>query len=88
MNEKKPIDQIHEPIRQELLNTFQSIERSKTRIRDIKKRIEDEPDRMLTSSDLKSVCSEFELQYEYVSTLLYQITDIHAKYFQGMDAKK
>ena len=88
MDERKPIDYLHEPVRQEILDLIGSLDRTKKRITDIKKVIEREPDRLLTTSDLESIYSVFLLQSAQMSIILYQVTGLHVKYFQGLDSSK
>lgn len=81
MDKRKPIDYIHEPTRQEILDLLKSLDKTRAGMSVRKNEISSEP-------ALKEIYALFELHHGYLIQLLVQVTDLYAKYFQDVDAKK
>lgn len=88
MDEKKPIDYIPEPDRQEILDTMKGIDQLKLELKTRREKFESEPHRNLTTSDMTDFISIMEKLSLQLSITFQQIILLEAHYFKDKEDSK
>ncbi len=82
MDERKPIDYIHEPDRQEILDLYQRLERIYKKIIMTKNQLKSKPNRISTTSDLITIFEMFELLYASLLAVNTQLNILYTRYYK------
>ena len=86
MEKRKPIDYIHEPYRQEILDLFQKLDKMSMMITNKKKQIKTSDSfRILNQTDLLDIFVVFEAQQLQMTIIFKQLIELYAKYFEDQE---
>ena len=81
-DQRKPIDYIPEPYRQEMLDLQQSLQKIREEIDDQAKKCLNEPEKTVTHEDLSMMFQLLSLSYVHMSNVHLEITALYGEFFK------